>query len=270
MLRALLAAIVLLPVLVTGGKAHEFWIEPEKYRIAPGEALSADLKNGEMFSGAAQPWYEPRTARAERRTGGATHPIAGRPGDLPALTVTPEAPGLVVLIHQSTPTLLTYKDWATVQAFAAHKDVPWFEERHAARGLPREGVRESYTRFNKSLVAVGAGDGADAPAGLEVEFLALANPYRDDVSSGLPVRLLYKDAPRPDAQVEVYAKDDAGAVERHVLRTEPDGVVTVPVRPGLSYLLDHVVLREPGADAAGGAMWESLWASLTFAVPGAE
>ncbi|MGR3454168.1 DUF4198 domain-containing protein [Pseudooceanicola sp.] len=270
MSRLLLAAVALVPVLVTGGKAHEFWIEPKKYQITPGETLSADLKNGEMFAGAAQPWYDPRNARVERRNGGETHPITGRPGDLPALRVTPEAQGLIALVHQSTPTRLTYKDWDTVLSFAAHKDFPWFEERHAARGLPQEGVRESYTRYNKSLVAVGAGDGGDAPTRLEVEFVALANPYRDDLSGGLPVRLLYKGEPRPDAQVEVYAKDDAGTVERGVLRTGPDGVVKVPVRPGLSYLLDHVVLREPGADAAEGAMWESLWASLTFAVPGAE
>lgn len=249
------------------GKAHEFWIEPQEYQGQPGESINADLKNGQMFGGGVQPWYDPRNARVELRLGGETQAIEGTPGDIPAIAVTPGRAGLMVLVHQSTPTVLTYKDWETVLAFAAHKDFPWFETRHAERGLPQEKVREVYTRYNKALVGIGDASGADEETGLEVEFVALANPYRDDVSDGLPVRLLYRGAEVPDAQVEVYEKDAGGKVSHAVLRTGPDGTVRVPVRPGFSYLLDHVELREPEGDNAGKAMWESLWASLTFAIP---
>jgi len=47
------------------------------------------------------------------------------------------------------------------------------------------------------------------------------------------------------------------------------GVALVPVLAGHAYMLDAVVLREPSAVLAEqtGAVWETLWANLTFAVP---
>jgi hypothetical protein len=44
-------------------------------------------------------------------------------------------------------------------------------------------------------------------------------------------------------------------------------VATVPVTAGHAYMLDAVVLREPEGVSNPGALWESLWANLTFAVP---
>ena len=51
--------------------------------------------------------------------------------------------------------------------------------------------------------------------------------------------------------------------------TDSEGRVTVPVKSGHRYMLDAVVLREPSANLAEatGAVWESLWANLTFEVP---
>ena len=40
-----------------------------------------------------------------------------------------------------------------------------------------------------------------------------------------------------------------------------------PVFPGRQYLADAVVLRAVDPAASGGAVWESLWAALTFATP---
>jgi len=38
------------------------------------------------------------------------------------------------------------------------------------------------------------------------------------------------------------------------------------VRPGYAYLADAVVLRPLVPDTDKGPVWESLWASLSFAV----
>ena len=151
-----------------------------------------------------------------------------------------------------------------------HKDFPWFETRHLARGLTKDKVTEVYSRYSKALVAVGGGAGQDRAVGLTVEFVALANPYTDALNGALPVRVLYNGAPQDDGQVEVFDKAPDGTVVVTQLRTDRAGEVRVPVTPGHSYLLDHVVLRlpDPATDKADRAMWESLWASMTFAVPG--
>ena len=120
--------------------------------------------------------------------------------------------------------------------------------------------------------AVGAGAGSDRSFGLVTELVALANPYTDALPDGLPVQLLYNAAPRADAQIEIFEKNAQGNIEVTTTRTNEAGIAMIEVRPGHIYMLDAVVLRQPSAELAEkhGAVWESLWANLTFAVPAGE
>jgi hypothetical protein len=174
---------------------------------------------------------------------------------------------LAVLLHETQPDSLTYDTWEEFAEFARHKGFANVEARHTARGLPRDGFSEIYTRHAKSLVAVGDGEGQDQPEGLLVEFVALKNPYTDNLDDGLPVRLYYQTAPRPDAQIEIFERTETGDVTITKLKTNADGIAVIPVSRGNSYLLDAVML-EPRDPASGtGAVWATHWAALTFAVP---
>ena len=97
----------------------------------------------------------------------------------------------------------------------------------------------------------------------------MENPYTDDMSDGIDVRLLYQGAPRQDEQVEIYERTEDGEVSVSTVRTDGDGIATVPVKAGARYMLDAVVLREPSTTLANerNIAWESLWANLTFGVP---
>jgi uncharacterized GH25 family protein len=247
------------------GSAHEFWIEPTRFQVETGGDLIAHLRNGQMFSGGAQAYFAKRTARFDLIQDGRVTPVQGRMGDVPALQATAPDDGLVVIVHQTAPSDLTYTDWDMFQAFSEHKDFPDIRARHLSRGLPTQGFVETYTRFAKALVGVGTGAGADTATGMETEFVARANPYADDLGRGFPVTLLYQGAPRGDAQVEVFDRAPDGTVTVTLTRTDADGQATIPVAPRHTYLLDAVVLRE--APIGGTAVWETLWASLSFAVP---
>lgn len=244
--------------------AHEFWIEPEEYQIQPRAPLSADLRNGQEFKGINLPYFNRNTERFEMIREGHSEPVTSRMGNIPALETTAGEPGLLVLLHETAPATLTYDDWDTFARFIAHKDFGDIESRHTARGLPRVGFREIYRRFAKALVAVGDGSGSDSASGMETEFIALTNPYTS-TDDTITVQLLYQDAPRKDAQVEVFDKAPDDTVTITYLRTDQNGEVTVPLTPGHRYLLDAVVLRE--APQGSEAVWESLWAALTFARP---
>ena len=74
-------------------------------------------------------------------------------------------------------------------------------------------------------------------------------------------------APRAAAQVELFEKTEDGKVQITFHRTDETGHVRVPVQRGRRYLADAVVMRPLDAATSDGAVWESLWASLTFAVP---
>lgn len=227
------------------------------------------MRNGQAFRGTALSWFDRRNARVELWQDGRSTAISGRPGDRPAIQLDDVAEGLAVLVYESTLSTLTYEDFGKVRHFAEQKDLSDMLERHAERGLPEDRVREAYTRFSKALVAVGDAEGFDTETGLETEFVALTNPYTDDLGAGMRVRLLYRQAPRADVQVEVFDRAPDGSVTTTRLRTDADGVATIPVAPGHAYQIDSVVLREPAADLAEAenVMWESLWANMTFAVP---
>lgn len=242
--------------------AHEFWIEAPQWQVAPGATLTASLRNGEDFKGIELAYFESRIARFELVQEGRRAPVTGRMGDRPALSVPVSSPGLIVAAYESVPQSLTYAEWPKFAAFAAHKDFVDIATRHDARGLAREGFRERYTRHVKALFAAGDGAGADSALGLETEFVALTNPYT--AAGPVAVQLLYQGAPRADAQIEVFARAPGGEVTITTTRTDAQGQAEIAVSPGHAYLLDAVVLR-PGT---GDVAWETLWAAMTFAIPG--
>ena len=89
------------------------------------------------------------------------------------------------------------------------------------------------------------------------------------MSDGIDVQVFYQGAPRANEQVEIFEKAADETVEVSTVMTDAEGKATIPVRPGYRYMIDSVVLREPAPEIAASreAIWESLWANLTFAVP---
>ena len=249
-------------VIATPISAHEFWIDPKGFQVAPGEPVVADIRVGENFKGGAQAFLPRNIARFAIVSGRTIYPVEGTVGDRPALNM--EAPeGLAIIVHETRDSSLTYSEWRKFEAFDAHKDLGAVEL-HLEQGLPQTGFKESYRRFAKSLVAVGPGAGADLPVGMRTELVALANPYTDDMSAGLPVLLLYEGQPRVDEQIEIYERAPSGDLAVSLVRTDDQGRASVPVKPGHVYQLDAVKAIPGERD---GVTWHTMWANLTFAVP---
>lgn len=265
-MRRLLLALVLgsVPALVG---AHEFWIDPLEYRVAQDAPLQAEIRIGQEFKGSASPYVPINFRRFELWQGDQMVPVEGRVGDRPALNMAVGGTGLVTVVYVTRDYALTYTGMEKFENFARHKDFMWAVADHDTRGLPKDKFKESYTRFGKSLMAVGDGAGADQNTGLEVELVALQNPYTDDVGDGMQVQLFYQGGTLPNAQVELFERAPDGSVEVRLYRTDGQGIATLDVSAGHAYLADHVVLRAVEPDAMpNGAVWESLWASLTFEV----
>ncbi len=250
--------------------SHELWIEPLAYQVETGDRLQAQFKNGQEFEGSTLSYFDRSARRFEMRVDDTDYPLSPRSGDNPALDVdAPVADGLVSVIYETTPSIVTYSEWAKFLAFAAHKNFDRAEADHANAGWSQEKFRESYTRHAKALIAVGDGSGSDSDTGMATEFVALSNPYAPDFDNQMKVSLLYDGAARKDAQVEVFDRAPDDSVTITLYRTNAEGLATIPVQPGHEYLLDAVVLR-PFADAStevNAVVWETLWAALTFAVP---
>lgn len=250
--------------------SHEFWIEPQDFQLPINGQIVADIKNGEEFKGASLSYLTQRVRRHEFAFGDLAQPVPARMGDRPAIDMAAPGDGLVVLVHETENSVITYRELEKFAAFARHKDALDALEAQKASGMPEEGLVEVYSRYAKSLVALGSGAGQDRNFGLTTELVALENPYTGTVSDGLDVALFYAGAPRKDAQIEVFERAPDDSVSISTVRTDDAGRATVRVRPGHTYMLDAVVLRRANDELAAerNAVWESLWANLTFSVPG--
>ena len=261
-------AVVALASSAIAAKAHEFWLVPEDYAIAPAETLRVGLRIGSEMKGSSLIYLPKDIARFEVIQGYTTRPVEGRMGDNPALVMEGLSDILAIVVHETMDSTLTYSDFGVFQRFVEHKDLTNALADHASRGLPEKNFRETYRRHAKSLVAVGSGAGQDRAVGLAIEIVALANPYTDDLSAGLPVQVLLDGAPRAEAQVELFRTAPDGTVTITLHRTDAGGRATLSMQPGSEYLVDSVVLRAlPNDDPAAGPVWHSDWASLTFRTP---
>ncbi|MEM7463842.1 MAG: DUF4198 domain-containing protein [Pseudomonadota bacterium] len=264
---------------------HELWISPDNYQLSLDKPLTAHIRIGEKFEGPSFPFVEMNFERFEIADATTSFKVAGRLGDAPALNQKAKNAGLNVILYETTANSVTYTDLEKFRNFVTHKGYPEIIDDHIGRGLPQSGFKERYFRYAKSLIAVEDGEGTDQKLGLEIEIVALENPYKADLSAGLPVQVFYQDKPHANAQVEIFeragssitsAEDElTGKVEISILETDLNGKVNIPVRQGYEYLVDSVVIRpvEPPTSATGNsnpAVWESLWASMTFEIPVAD
>lgn len=250
-------------------EAHEFWLEPLAYQVSSDGSLQAEIVNGQKFAGVKLAYLNQRILRYEAWLGDTVKEITMRNGDTPGLQTEPVGDGLNVVVYQSSVSTVSYESWEKFQSFVEHKDLPATHEAHLAAGFPDADFKEAYARFSKTLIGVGDAAGSDARRGLETELVALSNPYVDDLTEGFKVQLFYQFDPRPDTQIEVFDKSPDGVVTVTTTRTDANGIASVPVTAGHSYMLDSVYLRAPAPDLAAetGAIYETLWANLTFGVP---
>lgn len=235
--------------------------------VAPDAPIVADIRVGEAYEGTAFAYVPQRFRRFDIAHEGRVLPMPGTVGDRPAMRLKRAPEGLLVVIHATTDQHITWTSWNKFTNFLKHKDLTWGLEEHEARGLSEENVRERYSRYAKSLIAVGEGRGEDINSGMVTEIVALENPYTGNMRDGFDVQAFYQGKPLKNVQIEVFRKAPDGAVTITTERTDDRGIATIPISPGARYMLDSVVLRPLEMTSDDDAAWETLWANLTFEVP---
>lgn len=268
MIRIFFVSLSCLCAMMRAALAHEFWLSAQEYQLPKGGQIVAELRVGQNFKGSGYAYLPRNTAVFFLMMPTGKTAITPRLGDRPAVSLAAPEQGLAVIVHETTDRRVYYQKADKFLSFVKNKGLGSVLAREKALTMPDTTFSESYRRYAKSLIAIGPGQGADQLTGLETEFVALGNPYTDDITDGLPLQLLYQGKPRSNVQIEVFEKTPSDRVRVFNLQTDTLGQVQVPVRAGHRYLVNSVVLRPTGeTDPTAGPIWHSLWASLTFAVP---
>ena len=247
--------------------AHEMWIEPIHYELKLQEKILAHEKVGQNFKGNEYSYLSSSYKSLKLTVNGKTRDVKSRIGDIPAINEVATEEGLTILWAETTHSDISYKTWKKFEDFIKSKGLDWVLDEHKKRGLPAKNFIEAFSRYPKSLIKVGDGKGSDQKVGMPIEWVAETNPYTDS-DDGVRLHLYWQGKPFVNTHVSVFNRLKNELIVTD-LKTDDKGMVIISRAKGGQFLINAVQMIEPSESVKTqtGAVWESLWASLTYELP---
>ena len=244
--------------------AHELWLEPASIPLVTGDTVEVSVFVGEEFIGEEIANFPHMQDVVDLFVGDQRYGISTRIGDLPAFRFRAESAGLHVMRYQSVNNPLSYANLAEFEDFLEEVRQTYLLQEHLDRGFPQQNIEEIFVRYAKTLIGVDGGNGSDVLTGMQLELLALDNPYM----SGSPVvtyQLFENGEPLPSFPVYVLIRSLDGSVERRELFSDAVGQFDVSVLGSGLYMVNAVQVIPRTENMPEGAWhWQSRWASSTF------
>ena len=248
--------------------AHEFWLLPPQFFVAPGTNLNLRVFVGENFTGE-------RWAGKSNRITRLTHFAPAGPQDLLAAATTADTLQAAVTFREAGTHLVAL---ATNNAFItleADKFNTYLKEEgldnilleRQKRGTLSKPGREAYRRCATTLVQAGPASSLDTarawsrPTGLPLELVPEQNPHTLRAGTSLTVRVLSDGQPQPGRLVQVWQRSAGKPVRVSKLYSNQNGRVLLRLPEAGHYMISTVRIVPatlPEAD------WQSTWSSLTF------
>ncbi len=247
-------------------RAHDTWLQPERFAATPGATLVLDLTSADGFVGLETAIKPERVARTLGRLGGGEVKLGASAPMEQSLRfpVTLTRPGVAVLGLELKPRLLE---------LAPDKIETYFRELHAGDELrevwaavpePRR-WRETYVKHAKTFVRVGEPAAEERgwaePIGLGLEIVPERDPTVLREGDTLPVRVLRGGKPLAGF---VIAFVSAGETREHVVVTDGEGRASARLDTTGAWLVHGTDLRRAAATAE--REWESDFTTMVLEV----
>jgi uncharacterized GH25 family protein len=246
--------------------AHDFWLQPLHFNLAPQTSTSLTIQVGHgpfrsRWSGAIDRVvlmrsYGPDGALDQKN---ALHPSPDKDGDIGF-----KAPGTYVVAFQSNYArselpFIRYNDYINVEGLT-----PAIEQRARAKATETPG-REIYSRRAKALIRVGDTAAPQPwvtrPVGLSLEIVPEKNPYALAPKEDLPVRIFFEGKPLAGALVKLTSLEfDVRPIAMHRSDAQGRAFFTLP-RTGawlVNVIWTKPIQGNPDAD------FDTTFSSLTF------
>jgi uncharacterized GH25 family protein len=257
--------------LASAAAAHDFWIQPQNFWLAPLAQTPASIQVGHGPDRQVSPISADRiTLFRDIGPRGTVdlHPALAKGEGTKDFKLSFTAPGthLVELETNHTESNLPsirFNDYVKVEGIQPIIQYRLLNKKTDAPG------REIYSRRAKALFQVGPVDPRSAalatqPLGMTLEIVPDKNPYLLGPSESLPVHVIYEGHPLQGALVKLTNLEfDMRPVEMHA--TDPAGRASFHVPRNGSWLLNVIwskpIAGNPKAD------FDTTFSSLSFAFP---
>ena len=267
-MRKILFAFTSLLLFAVSAFAHEYWLEPEKFALAPNEKTAVRLYVGDALKDKEEkPFQTSKTTMFDIFSANKTLNLKTSltDGATPIYNFSADKAGNYLLAME--------RNWSYIKLepdkFEDYLREDGMEyiigEREKLDERKKEG-RERYSRFIKSLLQVG-----DKPdnvykkrLNLKLEIMPLENPYAKKVGEKLKFQVLFDGKPLADRAV--FANNRNGEnVTTQKMTTNKTGKFTVNLDKSGLWLVRLVNMQKCKQDC-GEADWESFWAAFTFGI----
>jgi len=258
----ILGLIVLASLLAS---AHEFWLQPKKYRYQLGEDVKMDFMVGEAFTGE---FWDLKMHKAEKLE---LHQLSGvkdfvkevksTKGD--NLTTKAGQDGTYLFSMVSNAAYIEMEATA-FNAYLKEDGLDYILSERKKLNQLTQPSKEYYTRFAKLLVQVGdkKDDTFKKKIGQRYEIIPDQNPYTLKTGDYLQCKVYYEGKLAPYALVKVWSKVNNTTFLQNIY-TEKDGSIRFPINTSGEWMVSSVKMIRSEKE---GAQYHSLWASLVFGI----
>jgi len=246
--------------------AHEFWMQPDKFRYKAGEVMKLNLQVGEEFIGERWDLGRHRVVRFDHHTAGAVQGLVehlntsgqGNHLELPLVT---EGTHLFIMQSNNAFIELPADEFNAYLKDDGLDDILTLRSQGQVGNLSAPG-REYYQRNAKLLVQVGEKTDAmhQKITGLPLEIVPLQNPYAVKLTGEIKFKVFFEGQPLPYTLVKVWNRKDGRTLTQKIY-TQKDGTFSTRLSNTGMWMVSCVKMvpaREAGAD------WQSYWSSLVF------
>jgi uncharacterized GH25 family protein len=255
----------LLTVFSLLGSAHEFWMQPNRFKCLPGETIGFNFMVGENFEGEHWSLKRHKVMRLEQHTLESISKIA-MPLDTskrPVIEATLKSEGGYLFVMQSNNAYLELE----AEKFNAYLKEDGLDDAMNYRirtNTTDRPSREHYQRNAKLLLQCGAAldETYRKKVGLPLEIVPLTNPYAAKSGDELTFRLTFKDKPHAFALTKAWHKAEGRTFMQNVY-TDKDGIITIRISGKGMWMISSVKMI---ASEEKTADWQSYWGSLVFGI----
>ncbi|NOT76101.1 MAG: DUF4198 domain-containing protein [Cyclobacteriaceae bacterium] len=246
-------------------QAHEFWLQPKKYRYKVGEEMKVDFMVGESFEGEFWDLNRHKVEKLQMHSGATvkdlSKDIKKTAGNNLSYKFDKEGTHLMVLESNSAYIEMEADKFNDYLKEDGIDNI--LAERTKNNQLERPS-KEFYKRYAKLLVQAGAktDETFRKRMGFRYEIIPLANPYTLKTGDYLQCRVLWEGKPAPHTMVKVWSHIGKKSFLTDIY-SEDDGTIKFPISSNGSWMVSSVKMI---ASETEGAEYQSLWTSLVFAI----
>jgi uncharacterized GH25 family protein len=253
-------------ILVAGiVQAHEFWLQPKKYRYQLGDEVKVDFMVGESFTGELWDLSKHKVEKIELHRSSGLKDLANDVKSTKGnnLSVKCDLEGTYVLTMQSNAAYIETQG-NEFNDYLKEDGLDYIlNERKKLNQLEKPST-EFYTRYAKLMIQVGErkDETFKKKIGLRYEIVPDQNPYNLKAGDYLSCKIFFEGKPVPHTLVKVWSKIKNTTFLQNIY-TEKDGTVRFPISTNGEWMVSSVKMIKSEKE---GAEYQSLWASLVFGI----